>query len=143
MAESDPRRLRVFLQAPGWIRQSDLFFIFLYYCKYSSNRMSSLAKSYELPYYLKLPFMPIAVHGRELNESQPIQLSTALLQSVTHKDIARLGRESRFDANLIRSRLRTVDVYIKSRDQSGLQSHNQLHFLSDTPFVLSYFSTFF
>lgn len=72
--------------------------------------MSSLAKSYELPYYLKLPFMPIAVHGRELNESQPIQLSTALLQSVTHKDIARLGGESRFDANSIRSRLRTIDV---------------------------------
>lgn len=55
--------------------------------------MSSLAKSYELPYYLKLPFMPIAVHGRELNESQPIQLSTALLKSVTHKDIVRLGGE--------------------------------------------------
>lgn len=72
--------------------------------------MSSLAKSYELPYYLKLPFMPIAVHGRELNESQLIQLSMALLQSVTHKDIARLGGESRFDANLIWSRLRTIDV---------------------------------
>lgn len=72
--------------------------------------MSSLSKSYELPYYLKLPFMPIAVHGRELNESQPVQLSTALLKPVTHKDIARLRGESKFDANLIRSRLRTIDV---------------------------------
>jgi hypothetical protein len=72
--------------------------------------MPFLAKSYELPCYLKLPFMPIAVHGRELNESQPIQLNTALLQYVTHKDIAQLGGESRFDVNLIRSRLRTIDV---------------------------------
>lgn len=72
--------------------------------------MSPLAKSYELPYYLKLPFMPIAVHGRELNESQLIQLSMALLQPVTHKDIARLGGESRFNANLIWSRLRAIDV---------------------------------
>lgn len=72
----------------------------------------SLAKSYELSYYLKLLFMPIVVCGRELNESQVIQLSTALLQSVTHKDIARLGEslDSRSDANLIWSRFRTIDV---------------------------------
>lgn len=74
--------------------------------------MLSLAKSYELPYHLKQLFMPIAICDRELNESQVTQLGTALLQSVTHKGIARLREslDSKSDTNLIRSRLRTIDA---------------------------------